>query len=537
MKLRLSLTKGQQVFSGHSSSHEFSEAGGTLGRSVRSDWVLDDPTRVVSGIHAEIGFADGRFTVTDRSINGVYLNDSETSLGSGNSAPVQNGDRLVIGDFEIGVEVIDEDTSDVQEMPQMAPWPVSEELPMTPPVPPHPEGLAPDLQHFGPSQADQVPALLGNIADLGEIRPGQPEPHGAPSVDQGGVPSEALPWDFSDLAENLEPPPAEPPLEQRWEPLPAEPPPVQRWEPPPAEPPQVQPADSGQIPPQQLPPTEEIGADAPTEEPWEADRATEPVPPEHMYEPPPAVPPMQPAPPQPPDAMRAPDSELVARAPRPQPAAPPAPAAHHPAEAGIPRACGDLSQALEALLAGAGVPDLRVPGGADPQFFRAVGELLALYASGTTEVLRTISEIKDTFRISQTQVQQSDNNPLRWVVTSREAMKRLLAPEEDGYLPPHLAVKDAFASINAHQIGSIRGMEAALKQFLNEQDPTELERGFEHQGRPGILTNKAAWCWQQYAVYHRRLTENAHDNVLDLLGSAFSTAYEQQIRRIRSQQR
>jgi predicted component of type VI protein secretion system len=91
---------------------------------------------------------------------------------------------------------------------------------------------------------------------------------------------------------------------------------------------------------------------------------------------------------------------------------------------------GDLQQALDALLAGAGQPDLKIPGGATPQLFRAIGELLALYAGGTTDLLRTIGEIKNTFRINQTQVQRSDNNPLRWAVTPREAVKRLLASGE-----------------------------------------------------------------------------------------------------------
>jgi type VI secretion system FHA domain protein len=177
----------------------------------------------------------------------------------------------------------------------------------------------------------------------------------------------------------------------------------------------------------------------------------------------------------------------------------------------------------------------RIPGGATPELFHAVGELLALYAGGTTELLRTIGEIKNTFRINQTQIQQTDNNPLRWAVSPKEAVRRLLSPEEAGYLTPREAVMDAIASIKAHQIGSIRGMEAAFKQFLSEQDPAELERGFERQGRPGPLTNRGAWCWQQYAAYHRRLSENAQENVLDLLGDAFCSAYEQQVRRIRGQ--
>jgi type VI secretion system protein ImpI/type VI secretion system protein len=163
--------------------------------------------------------------------------------------------------------------------------------------------------------------------------------------------------------------------------------------------------------------------------------------------------------------------------------------------------------------------------------------LLALFAGGSAELLSTISEIKNTFRIDQTQIRQTDNNPLRWSVSPREAVKRLLTPEDDGYLPPRDAVSDAIASIKAHQIGTIRGMESALKQFLREQAPEELEQNFDRQDRPAPWANKSAWNWKQYVDYHSRLSATAQENALELFGGAFSAAYEQQVRIIRGRDR
>lgn len=192
-----------------------------------------------------------------------------------------------------------------------------------------------------------------------------------------------------------------------------------------------------------------------------------------------------------------------------------------------------MDAALAAFLEGAGVPGLRIPSGASPETFRAIGELLALYAGSSAELLGVIGNIKNTFRINQTQIRQRDNNPLRWVASPREAVKRLLAPEDDGYLPPREAVADAMASIKAHQMGSIHGMQEAFKAFLDELEPRELESSFDRQGRPGPLTNKGAWYWARYAEYHRRLLDDAQNNVLDLIGSTFSTAYEQQVQNVR----
>jgi type VI secretion system FHA domain protein len=177
---------------------------------------------------------------------------------------------------------------------------------------------------------------------------------------------------------------------------------------------------------------------------------------------------------------------------------------------------------------------LRIPGGAGPDWFRTIGQIIGIYAAASAELLQTISAIKDTFSIHQTQIRGRDNNPLRWA-TPRQAVKRLLAPDEDGFLGPAAAVADTIAGIKGHQMGAIKGMEAAFKAFLLDLDPTKLARDFEAHGAPGILANKKAWYWDQYAKSYQRLTESARENYLDLLGDAFCEAYEQQVRIIREE--
>lgn len=84
-------------------SANFDEQGGTLGRSAANLFVLPDPERFISGKHAAIAFRDGSFYITDTSTNGIYVGGSEQPLGRGNSAPLSNGDRLLIGDYEIEI--------------------------------------------------------------------------------------------------------------------------------------------------------------------------------------------------------------------------------------------------------------------------------------------------------------------------------------------------------------------------------------------------------------------------------------------------
>ncbi|MDF1791800.1 MAG: type VI secretion system-associated FHA domain protein TagH [Thalassobaculaceae bacterium] len=101
MRLMLDVTSFQKALMGSGSRHEFDETGGVIGRGRRSDWVLPDPDRFVSGSHAEISFDGDRFYITDVSTNGLFLNDSSVPLGKGARWPISNGDRMALGDFEI----------------------------------------------------------------------------------------------------------------------------------------------------------------------------------------------------------------------------------------------------------------------------------------------------------------------------------------------------------------------------------------------------------------------------------------------------
>jgi type VI secretion system protein len=86
-------------------SASFSEQGGSIGRRDDNDWVLPDPERFISGRHAVISFDDGRFFITDVSSNGVFINHADSPIGNDGQSPLQQGDTLTIGEYEIGVSL------------------------------------------------------------------------------------------------------------------------------------------------------------------------------------------------------------------------------------------------------------------------------------------------------------------------------------------------------------------------------------------------------------------------------------------------
>ncbi len=115
MPLQIEIVSKHAELVGNDAICEFSEDGGTIGRSLRNDWILPDPDNFISGRHATIDYQGGIYYLADISSNGVYINDEDEPVGKGNPRRLFNGDRLRMGDFEMLVTI---DTGEGLELPE-----------------------------------------------------------------------------------------------------------------------------------------------------------------------------------------------------------------------------------------------------------------------------------------------------------------------------------------------------------------------------------------------------------------------------------
>jgi type VI secretion system protein len=83
----------------------FGVHGGRIGRASDNDWVLPDPHRFLSGYHAAVGYHGGRWTLTDTSSNGTFVNGAIAAIGRDASYVLRDGDRVRIGDYDISVSI------------------------------------------------------------------------------------------------------------------------------------------------------------------------------------------------------------------------------------------------------------------------------------------------------------------------------------------------------------------------------------------------------------------------------------------------
>jgi type VI secretion system FHA domain protein len=111
MALRLQIVSRQHQSLGERAKKEFSRDGGTIGRSLESDWVLPDGQRYLSSRHASIDYRSGSYYIVDTSTNGVYVNESDKPVGRGNPQRLFDGDRIRLGEYEISVQIEGEEDS------------------------------------------------------------------------------------------------------------------------------------------------------------------------------------------------------------------------------------------------------------------------------------------------------------------------------------------------------------------------------------------------------------------------------------------
>jgi type VI secretion system protein len=165
MPLRLQIISRHRQSLGERATMEFGQNGGTIGRSLESDWVLPDGQRYLSSRHASIDFRSGSYYIVDTSTNGVYVNDSETPVGRGNPQRLFTGDRIRLGEYEMSVEIIGEDDTRETLLDDRHVDPVVRAQRVPPPDPTRADMLPPhELTAVG------IEMMISEDAEVGQIQ-------------------------------------------------------------------------------------------------------------------------------------------------------------------------------------------------------------------------------------------------------------------------------------------------------------------------------------------------------------------------------
>ncbi|TCW75931.1 type VI secretion system-associated FHA domain protein TagH [Burkholderia sp. SRS-46] len=227
---------------------------------------------------------------------------------------------------------------------------------------------------------------------------------------------------------------------------------------------------------------------------------------------------------------------------RVQPAAPPTddasraadapPAAHAPAST-------TPDELLRAFFAGAGLDAAAEPHDWSAEQLYIAGQLLALFANGTVELLSSRSILKREVKAHMTMLLDRENNPLKLLPDGDAVLRQMFGLPLPGFMSPQSAVSDAFQDLHAHQIGMVAGMRAALMDLLTRFSPQRLRERDDaplwYEKRVPALYK--ARLWDRYAATHRDTVFAIEDDFASVFGKAFLAAYDAEVESYRGRSR
>ena len=559
MRLILTLSSGGASLSSQDKTRTLAPAGsrGTLsiGRGSDNDWVLPDSSRGMSRHHCDIVCEDGRFMLVDLSQTGVSVNGSGPTTRDSRT-PVNDGDEFQIAEYVICAALVEDDPMFARDTSD-----------------PRPTANGPDpFAGGGPGGARPDPFGSDPLDDIARSRPLPAFPDmGSPATAsrRGADPFAMVNQPLTDAPDPVADRFARPPGAGIPDPIqaPFSGRPARDWNG--ITQSDHAPAISQSIPLPRVRSPGKVTFDdliGDGDLPGAAPVARAPVPERPLPVPSPRIEPARydrndvtkaedddmslrlrgPLFESPPDLSgpRAEAPALIARAVAAAvvnevPVAPPvvtapvvtAPVITPPATR-APDPGPSTHAALIAFLRGAGLPDMNVEGRDAEAALRAAGEIFRVMTEGFRQVLQSRATVKSDMGIEQTMIAGTGNNPLKFSVTTDDAVRLMLSPKSPGYMAPVSAAKEAAEDIASHQLAVITGMQAALVALLQRFDPDALEKRLT-TGMLGAMLPAArkARYWEAFRQTFGELSREAEDELQAVFRRPFVKAYAKQTRK------
>ncbi len=469
----------------------FDERGGTLGRSSDNDWVLPDPKFYTSGRHARIQCEGDEFSIEDLSTNGTFHNDPDRLIGKKRSAPLTDGDMIYVGEFQIRVHidglpqgVIVGDDFDAQD----------------------PDSLLLDTQAGGESEPeperDEFDDLLeGRTPGTVEEEPVSREHDTGPQfgADRFGDEPGGLDLDDDDDDDSTGSSTSE--FQQSPEREYFAPPGVEK--------------SSGDDIPDEWDALLTGFFEAPTGSSDKAESKPEPSKSESAPSRPEQAPPKQPRP------SSSGTSTLSGAEKSARPAQPRKPAPASRSSAGQ----GDV---MVRILEELGIEDAASE--IDPDdFAEQLGQVVRMVGEGLMQLLASRAEIKNEFRIDQTRISSSRNNPLKFSPTIEEAMRRVFVERDvPGFISGAESFEQALNDLRAHQLAILAAVQGAIESVIRQFNPEQLESKLKKispisASAPLI---REAKCWNLFTSHYEEISSNLRDDAKRIFMREFAEAYE-----------
>ena len=201
-------------------------------------------------------------------------------------------------------------------------------------------------------------------------------------------------------------------------------------------------------------------------------------------------------------------------------------------------ASADNEVLMQAFLNGAGIGNASLHADLTPEFMETLGKLVATAVQGTFELLASRASMKRDVKADVTMIVLRNNNPLKFLSDTETILVQMLRKKMPGFMGPAEAMQDAYQDLQAHQVGMVAGMHAAVDEVLKRFDPAALEKRLKEPTMfDAVLpAQRKAKMWDQYTAMFDKIHQEAQGDFDALFRKAFVAAYEKEIDRFHDEQ-
>jgi type VI secretion system protein len=197
----------------------------------------------------------------------------------------------------------------------------------------------------------------------------------------------------------------------------------------------------------------------------------------------------------------------------------------------------DFTEAVRLMMECAGLDSTKLPRNEEEEIIAIAGRMIRATAEGLQSALRARTLVKAQFRVAQTTMTASGNNPLKFLPTTQDALEHMFYERPEGYLGPVEATEDGFSDLRAHQTAMVKAMQAAFRDLLDRLEPDTLEERF------GRMVKRGGWraqpeksqYWDMYREAFQSVAGFTDETFAAVVGAKFADAYQRELHNLESQ--
>jgi type VI secretion system FHA domain protein len=191
--------------------------------------------------------------------------------------------------------------------------------------------------------------------------------------------------------------------------------------------------------------------------------------------------------------------------------------------------------AVKAFIEGLGIDPGEIPSERVAEVMREAGELLLVMSMELVTMMRNRSTLKREIHADMTQFGARENNLFKFSVDGEVALRNRFVDRTPGFKEPTESAVEAFHDLRAHDAALIAGVRGALRSLVDRFLPSELEQRFQRESLLDkvLPQNRKAKCWDLFVETYDEVAADATDDFRRLFRSAFQSAYEDQVSRLK----